>query len=169
MARPKWSEDIDIVCHDEERLERLAYGSGPGAVVRGYPAKGGLYVLQKASSVEVEFLGFDRFDTEASSDADTEEALCDNMRRLGAVWWKTQYDYVMSRIGARWPKVPQLYILVGWPAGGGIWVFNATEPNGKGAGIIHNAHSMEERCKVIKRLGGTFYENPKDCPDLDLP
>lgn len=78
MARPKWSEDIDIVCYDEERLERLAYGSGPGAVVRGYPANGGLYVLQKASSVEVEFLGFDRFDTEASSDADTEEALCDN-------------------------------------------------------------------------------------------
>ncbi|CAK7235158.1 hypothetical protein SBRCBS47491_009196 [Sporothrix bragantina] len=78
ISRPKWSEDIDIVCYDEERLERHAYGSGPGAVVRGYPAKGGLYVLQKASSVEVEFLGFDRFDTEASSDADTEEALCDN-------------------------------------------------------------------------------------------
>ena len=75
----------------------------------------------------------------------------------------------MSRIGARWPKVPQSYILVGWPAGGGIWVFDATEPYGKGAGIIHNAYSMEERCKVIERLGGTFYENPKDCPDLDLP
>ncbi|CAK7207990.1 hypothetical protein SEUCBS139899_010824 [Sporothrix eucalyptigena] len=88
MARPKWSEDIDII-YEPERLHRLPYGSGPGAAVYGYPVKDCIYVLDKASSVEVEFLGFDRLSTETSSDADTEEAHCDNMRRLGAVWWKT--------------------------------------------------------------------------------
>lgn len=76
--KPRWTEEIDVVCYEPERLRRLSYGSGPGAVVHGYPAKGGIYVLNKVSSVEVEFLGFDRFDTEASSDADTEEELCDN-------------------------------------------------------------------------------------------
>ncbi|CAK7217272.1 hypothetical protein SCUCBS95973_003091 [Sporothrix curviconia] len=168
-GQKNWAEDIDTVCDNHERFERLRYGPDPGAEVVGYPAKGGLYAMSKASSVEVEFLGFSRFDTAASNDTDTEEALCDNMRRLGAVWWKTQYDYTMSQIGVRSPRNPKRYIFVGWPAAGGIWVLTATELDGKSTGIIHNAHSMEERCTVIEKLGGKFYENPKDCLDLDLP
>lgn len=39
----------------------------------------------------------------------------------------------------------------------------------RGAAIIHNAYTMEERCKAIEQVGGVFFENPKDCPDLDLP
>lgn len=89
---------------------------------------------------------------------------------MGAVWWKTQRDYIISLIEVSpSPKDPKKNIIVGWPAGGGIWVYDATEPHDKDAGIVHNAHSMEERCEVIEKLGGKFYENPKDCPDLDLP
>ncbi|KAK1768175.1 hypothetical protein QBC33DRAFT_536455 [Phialemonium atrogriseum] len=35
-------------------------------------------------------------------------------------------------------------------------------------GGIRNAYNMEERCKVIEQLGGTFYAEPRECPDLDL-
>lgn len=38
-----------------------------------------------------------------------------------------------------------------------------------GAAIVHNAYTMEERCRIIEELGGTFYADPKDCPYLDLP
>lgn len=96
QQKGKWSDDIDIVCDDQERFDRLQYGPGPGASVVGYPAKGGLYVLNKASSVEVEFLGFGRFDTEASSDADTEEALCDNSESttVHSRVYYTNYPYI---------------------------------------------------------------------------
>lgn len=37
-----------------------------------------------------------------------------------------------------------------------------------GAGILHHASSMEERCELLHRLGAVFYQDPFDCPDLDL-
>jgi hypothetical protein len=59
----------------------------------------------------------------------------------------------------------------GWPAGGGVWMLLTSETYArlKGTAIIHNALNMEERCKAIEKLGGRFYENPRDCPFLDLP
>ena len=43
-------------------LERVSYGTKPGALVFGWPAKGGgVYILTAASAVEIEFLGYDRF------------------------------------------------------------------------------------------------------------
>lgn len=88
---------------------------------------------------------------------------------MGAVWWEKEQDYVMSWIEVPSPRDPKTYTIVGWPSGGGIWVLTATERSGTSAGVIHNAHTMDERCKVIEKLGGKFYANPKDCPDLDLP
>ena len=50
-----------LACQPESNLSRLQYGYTPGASVFGWPAKGGLYVLT-ASAVEVEFLGYGRFE-----------------------------------------------------------------------------------------------------------
>jgi hypothetical protein len=30
------------------------------------------------------------------------------------------------------------------------------------------ALTMEERCMVLKRLGATFYENPRECEGLKM-
>jgi hypothetical protein len=62
------------------------------------------------------------------------------------------------------------FIITGWPVGGGVWVLSSTasEASAKNAGMAFNASTMEERCKIIEKLGGRFYANPKDCPDLDL-
>lgn len=65
---------------------------------------------------------------------------------------------------------PQQVLIIGWPAGGGVWVFKTTYLDAieKGVGRIKNAFNMEERCRAIEQLGGTFYADPKECPDFDL-
>ena len=79
------------------------------------------------------------------------------------------YDLISGGPVYRTPR-PR-FIKVGWPAGGGVWVLNITEHEAwdRDAGVVHYAHDMEERCRVIERLGGVFYENPKDWLDVELP
>ncbi|KAJ6096928.1 hypothetical protein N7486_007674 [Penicillium sp. IBT 16267x] len=169
-------ERIDCVQHDPEGRFWLAYGSGPGVMVFGYPSKGGVYVLRNCFGVELDFLGLDRFNnTERPSKLDPdwqakEDAHCDRMRRLGATWWRRASDEFLER-GLEHPKSTDGYLQVGWPAAGGVWVLHTTSDNAGdiGAARIHNAHDMEERCRWIEKLGGVFYADPKDCPYLDLP
>lgn len=54
---------------------------------------------------------------------------------------------------------------------GGVWALQTTRggANKIGAAIVQNAYIMEQRCKAIEKLGGTFYADPKNCPYLDLP
>ncbi|KAI0484599.1 hypothetical protein GGR56DRAFT_669142 [Xylariaceae sp. FL0804] len=47
-------------------------------------------------------------------------------------------------------------VVAAWPqrqsqGGGGVWVVTA-----------------EDRCEVVERLGGRYYSDPKQCPDLEL-
>jgi hypothetical protein len=76
-------ERIDCVQHEPEGRFWVAYGSGPGVNVFGYPSKGGVYVLRNCFGVELDFLGLDRFnDTERPSKLDPdwqakEDAHCD--------------------------------------------------------------------------------------------
>lgn len=62
-------------------------------------------------------------------------------------------------------------LAVGWTPRGGVWVLKMSPMKARiiGAAIIDNAYNMEERWRAIKQLGGLFYENPKNCPYLDLP
>jgi hypothetical protein len=69
--------------HEPECRFWVAYGSGPGVKVSGYPSKGGVYVLRNCFGVELDFLGLDRFnDTERPSKLDPDwkakvDAHCD--------------------------------------------------------------------------------------------
>lgn len=40
---------------------RLYYGTGPGAIVKGWPSQGGIYRLKVSSRVEIDFLELDPF------------------------------------------------------------------------------------------------------------
>ena len=78
-TEPGW--DGPELPYFDQPLERVAYGTKPGARVFGWPAKGGVYILL-VSAVEVEFLGYDRFEhvprpdpTDPDTAAD-EEAHC---------------------------------------------------------------------------------------------
>lgn len=56
-------ERVDCVHHCRpERRFRFRYGYGPGVDVYGWPSKGGVYVLHDCLGVELDFLGYDRFD-----------------------------------------------------------------------------------------------------------
>jgi hypothetical protein len=156
---------------------RVSFGYGPGASVRGWPSKGGVLSLDDCLSVELEFLGLDRFkevkrpQKTPSAEAD-EEAHCKRMRQLGATWWPSDHDESMWWLlnpEQSWPhEKPVAYF--GWPAKGGVWALNMTliSAGQMGAGKIYGATTMEERCKILEDLGAVHYANPEDCPFLDL-
>ncbi|KAA8650407.1 hypothetical protein EYZ11_012261 [Aspergillus tanneri] len=165
--------EVDCVPSEPNRTACVTSSYNAGVTVYGWPSKGGLYALYDCLGVELEFLGFDRFNPpklRAGSQA-KEDAHCDRMRQLGATWWKSEIGTDLFRREIEGPKLTDEYLRVGWPAGGGVWVLHTTIEVAaeKGAGLTHNAYNMEERCKVIKQMGGVFYADPKDCPYLDLP
>lgn len=72
-------------CPDYERpSSRFAIGLRPGITVYGWPAKGGVYVLDDCVGVDLEFLGFDRLgeskdlsnETRSDSEEEEEEEHC---------------------------------------------------------------------------------------------
>lgn len=79
---PEWSDYLRNYDgrHPELRAE---FALGPGGFVRGWPSKGGIYVLSHVFGVELEFLGLDRFNNTArpsisdpAAAAEEEEAHC---------------------------------------------------------------------------------------------
>jgi hypothetical protein len=148
---------------------RTDFGSGSGTLVSGWPSKGGIYILQNCGGVELEFLDLDRFEvTPRSEDQAEENAHCDRMRKLGGTWWRYRDDFIRHAMNS--PTRDDLVFFAGWPLQGGVWVLKTTwlDAAKMGAGRIRNAFNMAERCREIERLGGTFYQDPKNCPDLDL-
>ncbi|KAI8408162.1 hypothetical protein FOFC_11096 [Fusarium oxysporum] len=138
---------------------RVGFGDYIGGTATGWPAKGG-FLRHLCSIVELEFLGLDRFQrANMSDDPEKEEAYYNKMRLLGEILDETTEKDLDS---------PRLF--VGVPAGSGVWVIYTTFSRSRreGLGRIGNALTMEERCDKIKEFGGTFYEDPKDCPHLDL-
>ncbi|KAK3305283.1 uncharacterized protein B0T15DRAFT_398433 [Chaetomium strumarium] len=156
-------------------LQRVSYGTKPGARVFGWPTKGGVYTM-RAATVDLEFLGYGRFepvlrpDPKDPNTAADEEAHCNKMRQLGARWWESEHAWARSFREVHAVPLEEKFIATGWPAGGGVWVLSGDveAASEKNAGMLFNAYTMEERCNVIEKLGATFYANPKDCPDLDL-
>ena len=86
------------------------------------------------------------------------------------MWWMSEFTWDEDRDLARvhrWaPK--KSFLRAGWPATGGVWVLCLTEAEAveRNAGMVFHAYSMEERCQVLEQLGGTFYADPEDCPEL---
>ncbi|PWY65666.1 hypothetical protein BO94DRAFT_422700, partial [Aspergillus sclerotioniger CBS 115572] len=134
--------------------------------VVGYPSTGGNYALS-CDGVELEFLGVDRFERTYTErrDADAEDAFCAKMRMLGARRWECEVDWELSVMDLDCDVV-----VAGWPASGGVWVLKMDGRRARREGVgckVRNALSMEERCAVLERLGGVFYQEPRDCKDLE--
>jgi hypothetical protein len=93
------------------------------------------------------------------------------VRKLGAAWGETEVECFEEQSGdyTPIPGIPGPFFRTGWPTGGGVWVLSLSKRTAaeKHAGMLFNAYNMEERCKIIEQLGGTFYADPKDCPELD--
>lgn len=168
-----WTEDIYF--SGEEKQWRVSFGDAPGAWVHGYPSKGGYYVLHPCFAVELDFLGLDRLAEverpQNSSAAEEEEAHCMRMRQLGAKWWASGKESLWWSLDPKngWDLDRQV-LYFGWPAEGGVWALNTTVIGAgeMGAGKIHMATTMEERCKIMEGLGAVYYKDAGDCPLLDL-
>lgn len=65
----------------------------------------------------------------------------------------------------------KMLVMPAWPQNGtDVWVLKTPMGLGyeKGLARVWNALDMDERCEVVKSMGGTFYEDPAQCPDLEL-
>ncbi|KAI0122404.1 hypothetical protein F4814DRAFT_208435 [Daldinia grandis] len=158
-------EDDYLMVFDKPQF-RTQFGVGPGAAVRGYPSYGGIYVLH-CTAVELDFLNLDRFHIAMRSlDQTDEDTHCGNMRKLGATWWESEDAYRRNFMSPDRYNQPVVY--VGWPASGGVWVLRTThgDASSRGIGRINNTYNMEERCRLIRQLGGSYYEHPEDGVNL---
>ncbi|KAL7944267.1 hypothetical protein V8C42DRAFT_326335 [Trichoderma barbatum] len=158
--------------YDEPGPEyRLWTGGGPGSSIICWPSKGGIYKLDNVFTTQRQFLGLDRrvpsiLRPEVS--IEEEDAFCNQIRKLGARWW--QYEYMAESTEHQYGLGAETVLYIGWPASGGVWALHSKVWKAwkNGYGVIYNALTMEEQCEMIKEFGGTFYQDSRDCPYLDL-
>lgn len=173
------TDDLDRHCSDcgcipkDREQFRVSFGSRPGAAVRGWQTKLGYYELWPCFAVELDFLGLDHQlqTVKRPENATDEEELCRRLRLLGAEYWQSEEHQIWAELTSEnTVEIENLKFFVGWPARGGVWVLKTTVRLSYrlGTGRIHSAKDMEERCQVLETLGAVYYENPEDCPDLDL-
>ncbi|XXG99704.1 hypothetical protein Hte_006045 [Hypoxylon texense] len=167
---PSYEDDGDQDCAEPE-THRVIFGDR-WTTVYGYPSSGGVLVLPFCNGVDLTFLQLARFEpAERSDDPAEEDRHCARMRALGA--WKFTSAYEFETMEIFHPGVLDKKVLVvsAWPpSGAGVWVLTTPMGQGyrKGLARVWNALNMDERCEVVKSLGGTFYEDPGQCPDLEL-
>lgn len=155
------------------RLEHRAYGHLSS--VYCYPSYGGIRILEIASPVELDYLGLPRTSADGGrkyEDPEEEDAFCDKLLRLGAKLWKSYEDFenVLTGVRKRTDKEVER-VLVGWPQPEnpevGVWVLRMpTAVEHKGIGRVHNAYTMEERCKVLEDLGAKWCSVPETCLEM---
>ena len=72
-------DTVSCVPTEPDRSSCVRYSHVAGSTVYGWPSKGGVYTLHDCLGVEMEFLGFDRFNppTSRSGSQAEEDAHCD--------------------------------------------------------------------------------------------
>ncbi|KAI0470672.1 hypothetical protein GGR56DRAFT_659968 [Xylariaceae sp. FL0804] len=131
--------------------------------------------IKRLTPVEMSALNIDRFhDTDRALDQDDEDAFCARLRMYGASFWHlpprspylTNWCWAVDSCVEPTKKVS---LAVGFPADGGVWVLDWSQapdslwPQSRG---LSNALTMDERCQVIKDLGGRFCEDIQACPEM---
>ncbi|KAI0531655.1 hypothetical protein GGR58DRAFT_524228 [Xylaria digitata] len=145
--------------------------SAHSTYVYGYPSSGGVLVLPFCNGVDLSFLGLSRFDPAEREDPAEEDLHCTRMRKLGAWWFASVYEYETMEFFSPGTRARKMLVVAAWPQSGpGVWVLamRVIEASQRGLGRVWNASSIDERCEVVKILGGKFYHDPTLCPDLKL-
>ncbi|PQE16995.1 fungal specific transcription factor protein [Rutstroemia sp. NJR-2017a BBW] len=125
--------------------------------------------------VEMSSLGVNRFqDSDRALEQADEDAFCTRLRNYGASFWELpprwpeHVNWCEEMDGCVKPK-KEVRLEVGFPSSGGVWMLDTSQgwdklpPKAAGLG---NALKMDERCEVIKDLGGRFCENVQECPEM---
>ena len=168
LRNPAPSSD-EISCSLQTYDTDKRYRPLKGHFVYGYPSIGGV-LIKGVSAVELLYLNLDRFkEANRSSDPAEEDEFCKRLRNLGAVWWPSEGDSV-DALEERDLVEEAMVVEIGWPSSGnGVWVlkYDANKWNERfGVMLLELTLHMDERCQVIKELGGSFFEDPRACEDL---
>ncbi|RYP18791.1 hypothetical protein DL765_003726 [Monosporascus sp. GIB2] len=167
---PSYEDDTDQDVSGPE-TRRVAFGTHT-TIVYGYPSSGGVLVLPYCNGVDLTFLDIPRFEpVERSEDPAAEDRHCHRMRKLGAWKFTSVREYELMELFSPEELGRKILVVAAWPqSGAGVWVItmHVNEAAEKGLARVWNALSMDERCEVVEKLGGKFYHDPADCPDLKL-
>jgi hypothetical protein len=155
--------DLDI--EPSERLQSLNLGRSN--TVMCWPSVGGIIAAEHVQSVELDFLGLDRFNAVNRTYNLVEDEFCRRLRLVGGKWWSSYWDFfdaTQDRARKLTPEEEEVLYL-GWPKSDGVWVLRLPDQNTFWYGFdrAKNAHTMEERCTALEMSGATFFENPEDC------
>ena len=157
--------------------------------LRGWPSRGGIIVLTNATPPDFDFLHLDPLDPPLRRDPDqtAEDAFCQALLRLGATWWDSEarqrfvwnlensdeeaHDSVEADEDLRPTRRERGWVRVAWPSHppGALCVLECEKIimgragdeklRPKHCGLIALARTMDERCAVMQRLGGTMYNS----------
>lgn len=165
---------------------RIVFNDGT-ITIWGWPSRGGVIALERATALDFEFLGLDAVDLAMSRDADqdTEDALCQRLLLLGAKWLDSSRrrafvagvaeddDRDISALDAGEEEPPnrmeRRWVSVAFEpeSKGGFWVADFdTAMRGmqekhnlvpEGAARVQLARTMSEKVEILKRIGARFY------------
>jgi hypothetical protein len=154
----------------------------------GYPSRGGVIVLEYADAIDFAFLNLSRLDPPSTraSTPEAEDEFCQRLLLLGAKWFdsKSRYRFMAGVRESEYysmrdlesGKRPELilgerrWIKVGWPSeqAGALWV-GEWDTNLPGiledelvptdAARLMLAMNLDERCEILKMMGGKFYKS----------
>jgi hypothetical protein len=152
-----------------------------------WPSRGGLVVLERATALDVEFLGLDpvRIARYRDEDQSREDELCQRLLQLGAKWFdsRERYGFVcdvaandersLAAIDEGEQLAPTVmerrWISVGVPSSGvGLWVaeyetmmrgYTSHDLPPEDALRVGLARTMDEKCEILEMMGAKFYEN----------
>lgn len=152
-----------------------------GARVACWPSSGGIWI-KHADLVEMEFLSLNRLkSTPRQYNQTAEDEFCTKLKMVGAEWWQLPPDFgLRGHLGKRQyacetlescftPDVENRFLLA-WPetrlTACYVTIELAQERGGETLGGYWNAIDMEERCAVIRGLGGRECRCKAECSDL---
>ena len=172
-----------------DKSKRLSFHSGH-AIVFGWPSTGGI-LIKTVSAVEIDWLKLSHFEeSKRSFDESKEDAFCSQLRQVGARWYWSESgflyrddlrDYEAFCAGYRSMQLLR-DIEVAFPLSNPATETSATASAANGAWILrvslekaeakrqrcflNLALDMGERCQVIQKLGGRFFQNADEVPAL---
>ncbi|KAL4861974.1 hypothetical protein BDV12DRAFT_179552 [Aspergillus spectabilis] len=162
--------------------------------IYGWPSAGGVIILLNPTRVDFDYLGWDILDPPLKRDKiqDAEDGFCKQLLGLGAAWYDSKARFKLLAAAAdngrsardkflteEVPAVTRtesLWVKVGWPSTGGVWVVEFGDPQFKelidscstketwvsNSALVSLARDMDERCRILERLGGKFYPRLED-------
>ncbi|KAF2032380.1 hypothetical protein EK21DRAFT_41041, partial [Setomelanomma holmii] len=151
--------------------------------LQGWPSRGGVIVLENATSPDFDFLHLDPLDPPLRCNAhqDAEDAFCRALLRLGATWWDSEarrtfvsklengdeeaFNAIDANEALESSRLERGWARIAWPSHqlGALCVLACEKViigrvggetlRPQHFGIVSLARTMDERCIVLQRLG----------------